>query len=73
MVRSQSDETTAHVWQRFLATWRWRMDRIEAGRIEVVVEGIEATPESVVPDDGLAVEARNLAWSNFASLVGWRG
>ncbi len=72
VVRSSSDETTAHVWQRFLATWRWRMDQIDAGSIEVVVDDIEATPESVEPEDGLAIAARNLAWSHFANLVGWR-
>ena len=73
VVRSSSDETTAHVWQRFLATWRWRMDQVDAGFIEVVVDDIEATPESVEPEDGLAIAARNLAWSDFANLVGWRG
>jgi hypothetical protein len=72
VVRASSDETTAHVWQRFLASWRWRAAQIDAGWIEVVVDGIEPTPESAEPADGLAIAARNLAWSHFVNLVGWR-
>jgi RecB family exonuclease len=68
---SQLTETTAQVWQRFLVSWRWRMDQIEAGCIELVVDGIEPAAESKPPDAGLAVETLALAYSDFANLVGW--
>ena len=70
-VRNASEETTAHVWQRFLASRNWRMDQIAAGRIEVTVANIESTAESIPPEDAFAV-AEPSRWDNeFENLIGW--
>ncbi len=72
-VQSPDAETTAHLWQRFLESWKWRRDQINTGRIEVVLEGVEETEESIPPEDGLEVETLNPDYNNYLQLAGWEG
>lgn len=71
VIASQSGEKTAQLWQRFLASWKWRRDQIRAGRIEVVLDDIEATAESAPPDDAMDPYALNASYNEYVSLCGW--
>jgi hypothetical protein len=48
-IASDDGENTAQLWQRFLATWRWRVAQIRAGRFEVALEAIAPTEDSEPP------------------------
>lgn len=72
-IPSESGENTAQLWQRFLATWQWRVAQVRAGQFEVVMEDIPATEESVPPDDAMEVETLNAAYNDYRSLAGWGG
>lgn len=63
------DEGSAHLWQRFLKTWRWRCDQIEQGLIEVALTDDDQTQ---VPEDGMALEILNQAYNRYLALAGWR-
>lgn len=71
VVRRKADvaeeEGAAHLWQRFLVSWHWRRQQLDAGRIEVVLgeTGDEA------PEDGLAPEVLNPAYNDYLTLAGW--
>lgn len=71
LVVGRTDEGTPELWQRFLKTWKWRKDQLDRGRIELVLEDIPATDESVSPDDGLEVETLNSAYNEYLALAGW--
>lgn len=68
---SGDGENTAQVWQRFLASWKWRKAQIDAGQIEVVAEDIAETPESSPPEDGLVPTELNDDYNDFRKLAGW--
>ena len=68
---SESGENTAQLWQRFLATWRWRVAQIEAGRVEVALDGISVTDESEPPEDAMAMETLSESYNDYRSLAGW--
>ncbi len=63
--------STAQLWQRIEATWTWRQRQIAGGSIELVLDGLEATPESTPPDDALPVEILNVRYNPFGFLAGW--
>ena len=68
---SESGENTAQLWQRFLATWQWRVAQIQAGQFEVAMEGILATDESAPPEDAMEMETLYAAYNDYRSLAGW--
>ena len=70
-VASESGENTAQLWQRFLATWQWRVAQVKAGQFEIVMDGIAATDESAPPDDAMEMEVLNAAYNDYRSLAGW--
>jgi RecB family exonuclease len=70
-VRGRRDESTGQLWQRFLASYRWRAGQVAAGRIEVVVEDIPATAESQPPAESLALQPQNGRYIDFVHLAGW--
>lgn len=70
-VASANGENTAQLWQRFLATWRWRVAQIGAGQFEVVMDDIPATEESSPPEDAMEIETLNAAYNDYRSLAGW--
>lgn len=73
IVPSGDGENTAQLWQRFLATWKWRVAQIQSGRFEVALESIASTDESEPPDDAMVMETLNEAYNDYRSLAGWEG
>ncbi len=73
VVPSADGENTAQLWQRFLATWKWRVAQIQSGRFEVALESIASTDESEPPEDAMAMETLNEAYNDYRSLAGWEG
>lgn len=71
VVPSASGENTAQLWQRFLATWRWRVEQIRAGRFEVVLDRISPTEESAPPAEAMSMETLNEAYNDYWALAGW--
>ena len=52
-------------------SWGWRRAQIEAGRLELVIEEVEATADSVGPVLGLAVKPPDERFNPFGYLAGW--
>ncbi len=73
-IAADDGENTAQLWQRILATWRWRVAQIRDGRFEVVLEATSAaaTADSEPPQEALAIEMLDEAYNDFRALAGWR-
>lgn len=71
VVPSADGENTAQLWQRFLATWRWRVSQVQSGRFEVVLDSIPVTDESTAPEDAMGTETLNEAYNDYRTLAGW--
>jgi hypothetical protein len=71
VVSSDNGENTAEVWQRFLASWKWRKAQIDVGLIEVAAEEIAETAESAPPANGLAPVYLNDDYNEFRAFAGW--
>jgi hypothetical protein len=63
--------STALLWEKLETTWRWRREQIEAGRLELVLEDVEPTPESAPPAQALTMEPPNERFNPFVYLAGW--
>jgi hypothetical protein len=72
VVNKKIDESTAQLWERFKSTYQWRKSLLTDGAIEVVLEGLEETDESVHPETGLKPEILNQNYNEYLSLAGWR-
>jgi len=70
-VQSGSTEAMPPLWERFVKAWEWRRSQINEGKIEVAIEGIEPTPESVGPPDALEPEELREAYNEYRWLAGW--
>ena len=70
-ISAETDETAAHLWQRFLASYQWRREQLDAGRIEVALEGIPEDEDSVPPEAAIAPEYLNEAYNDYLCLAGW--
>lgn len=66
-----TDETAAHLWQRFVASYAWRREQLNAGRIEVALEGVPEDEDSVPPDEAIAPEYLNEDYNDYLCLAGW--
>lgn len=64
-------ENTPQLWQRFLATWRWRVAQMQSGRFEVVLEGITSDEAAQPPEDAMTMETLNEAYNDYRTLAGW--
>jgi hypothetical protein len=64
--------STSQVWDRLIASWSWRRAQIEKGRIELVLDDVEGTADSLPPGNALAAEAPNERYNAFSHLAGWR-
>lgn len=73
VVASLAGENTAQLWQRFLASWKWRCGQIQAGRIEVALNDIEPTEESAAPADAIDPCVLDETYNDYVSLCGWTG
>ena len=71
VINKTTEENNAQLWQRFIETWTWRQLQIKAGQIELVLEDIEATEQSVFPEDALQAQALNPSYNDYLNLVGW--
>lgn len=71
-IPSDNGENTVQLWQRFLASWRWRSAQVRAGRFEVVLDGIEPTDDSLPPEDAMTPETLNADYNDYRALAGWR-
>jgi hypothetical protein len=71
-VNKKIDESTPHLWERFKKSYKWRNEMLKNRRIEVALQAIEVTDDSVPPEDGLQPEYLNPAYNDFLTLSGWR-
>jgi hypothetical protein len=71
VVASDSGESTAQLWLRFIETWKWRKAQIESGVIELGLESIPETEESEPPPEAMAMEYLNEAYNDYRALAGW--
>jgi hypothetical protein len=69
---ADTGEGTAHLWQRFVATWEWRQKQIEAGIFELVFDDVLADEDSQPPEDGLPIEMNEHAWKAYVYQCGCR-
>lgn len=72
VVNKKIDESTPHLWEQFKSTYEWRNQLLKHGKIEVVLEAIEATHESTPPEDGLKPEFLNPNYNDYLTLAGGR-
>ena len=63
--------STSLLWERLSRTWQWRRAQIEAGALELVMEGADPTDRSVPPDGALPIEALDRRYNPFVHLAGW--
>ncbi len=70
-VQSGIGDTTPQLWNQFVAAWNWRRSQIDEGMIEVVIDGIEPTPESVGPPNALTPEELPESYNEYRWLAGW--
>ena len=71
-VSKKVDESTPHLWEQFKKSYLWRNKMLKKKQIEVVLEDIDETDDSVPPEDGLKPEYLNSAYNDFLTLAGQR-
>ena len=70
-VQSGSSGATPPLWEQFVIAWKWRRSQLDAGMIEVAVDGIEPTLESEGPPGALKPEELREAYNDYRWLAGW--
>ena len=70
-VQSGARGATPQLWEQFVTAWKWRRSQIDAGMIEVAIEGIEPTPESEGPPGALQPEELPETYNEYHWLAGW--
>lgn len=68
---AKDGENAAQLWQRFLASWAWRRQQLDAGRIEVALDGIPEDDDSEPPPDAITPEYLNENYNEYLCLAGW--
>jgi RecB family exonuclease len=71
VVQSGSSGASSPLWDQFVTAWKWRRSQLDAGMIEVAVDGIEPTPESEGPPGALKPEELREAYNEYRWLAGW--
>ena len=71
LVSKTTDENTAHLWLRFIATWKWRREQLDAGQIELALAEIEETDASAFPETGLIAQVLYPGYNDYLALAGW--
>ena len=69
-VRTENDESAELLWERVLASFTWRMEQIEAGRLAVSCDR-EAGDEDVSPPEALKPLFASAMYNPYRFLVGW--
>ena len=62
---------TQTLWVAFEETWKWRREQLDAGRIEMNVEGTEPDEHSLPPEGGLPVAEASDRFDDYIVLTGW--
>jgi len=62
---------TQTLWIAFEETWKWRREQLDAGRIELNVEGTEPDEHSLPPEGGLPVAEASDRFDDYIVLTGW--
>ena len=62
---------TPTLWVAFEETWKWRREQLDAGRIELNVEGTEPDESSLPPDRALPVAEASDRFDDYVVLTGW--
>ena len=70
-IKSKTDETTAHLWQRFHASYAWRREQLDTGRIEVALESIPEDEDSIPPENAISPEYLIESYNDYLCLAGW--
>ena len=68
---SKDGENAAQLWQRFLASWAWRRQQLDAGRIEVALDSIPEDDDSEPPPGAIKREYLNENYNEYLCLAGW--
>ena len=71
-VNKKTEESTPHLWERFKESYAWRNNLLLQGKVEVVLDEIEVTDESISPEGGLEAETLNQTYNDYRTLAGWR-
>ena len=69
--KAANGENSALLWQRFLKSWAWRRQQLDAGRIEVALERIPEDDDSEPPEAAIAPEYLNADYNDYLHLAGW--
>jgi len=62
---------TQTLWVAFEETWKWRRTQLDAGRIELNIEGTEPDEQSVPPEGALPVADASDRFDDYIVLTGW--
>ncbi len=65
-------ENHLQFWQRVEATWQWRREQLDAGRVEVPVSDTKQDEASLPGDLGLAMPETFDSFDDYWALTGWR-
>lgn len=68
---SDGEANTTTLWEAFEKTWAWRQAQLDAGIVEVNVEGTEPDECSPPPEGALPVAAANDRFDDYVFLTGW--
>lgn len=71
LVRNSTDENTAQLWLRFIETWKWRREQLDAGQVELALAEIEETDASAFPENGLIPQVLYPGYNDYLALAGW--
>ncbi|MFV2055814.1 MAG: RecB family exonuclease [Thiohalomonadales bacterium] len=71
MVKPKLDDELAHVWQKIVATWKWRRKQLDHGLIEVTVTGTQADAASQPGEGALVIPDTSDTFNDYAVLTGW--
>ena len=69
VVKGGDPGTTPALWLQCQAGWTWRHGQLDAGRIELVLEDVEATDDSTPPTP--AFSPKPSTYDDYAALTGW--
>ncbi len=72
VVLRKSGEATSNLWERFKISHAWRSGLLQQGKIEVVLDGLMESEDSMPPEDGLKPEILNSNYNDYLVLAGRR-
>lgn len=61
----------AAVWERAVATFKWRRGQLEQGRVEILHDGAQADAASLPPEAAFAMPKPDHRYDPYIHLAGW--